>query len=266
MQLSQNIAARQDDVQTDIAGVNSLFDKLLAALNAVHEEVGGIGELLRRNLARTHHDLVAARQQLCDLQNTAATLERMGALTHETVERVGASTQRATQESIERLGVAMQHGFTLIEARITSGNRRQGGRDQLAARLNTNPHVFFSTRLPYSQEEQLAADSSAHHSSVMVDSSQVLVSQVPREVASLPVIAGAFVLAIRADTGNERAMYAMLTLLLFLTSKMLQLYKTPTISHVIFVVDMFDVCIEVIFSNATSSAVSCTTCGIQYEI
>jgi len=48
----------------------------------------------------------------------------------------------------------------------------------------------------------------------------------------------------------------MLAFLLFLTGKMLQFYKTPTISHVIFIVDMFDACVEITFSDASSFAVS----------
>lgn len=257
MQLAHNLALCQDELRTDIVGTKLLFDKLLAALDVAHKELGGVGKQLQRNLVRTHIDLVAVRRQLHELQNTAAALQRAETLTQETVERVGASNQRATQESIERLGLIVQQGFTLIEARFTSGNQLSGDWDRLATWLSVNPLVIAFTRLLISQDEQQVDNSSANRSSMVEQPLQALVSRLSRNVASPPLIAGAFILALRADFGSERAAYAMLTFLLFLASKMMQLYKTPTISHVIFVVDMFDVCVEIIFSNATSSAVSC---------
>ena len=120
-----------------------------------------------------------------------------------------------------------------------------------------NPLVLAFAQLVYSQDNHHVSKFSASCSDVAARPSQALASRLPRDITSAPVIAGTFALALRANTGNERAVYAMLTFLLFVASKMLQLYKTPSVSHVIFVVDMFNVCVEVSFSDATSSVVSC---------
>lgn len=227
------------------------------ALDGVRAEVAGISEQLQRNLARTQLDMLAVRQQLHDLKTTVAnnsTVERrVGALTHEAVERVGADTL----ESIERLGVTVQQGFTMIEARFTSGDRRNYNRNQLAAQLMANPLILALARILYTQGSHPANRFSADRSIKLAElSASALVWRLPREATSPTVIAGTFLLALRANSSNERAAYAILSFLLFLTSRMLELYKSPVMSHIIFVVDLFDTCVEVNIAKATSSIVS----------
>jgi len=163
-QLADSLSTCQEDLQIDIVEIKSIFDKLLVALDDIRGEVAGIGERLQRNHVRTQLNIVAVRRRLRNLQTTVATaaavesagkitqetVERVGALTQETIKRIGISTQRTTQESIERLGVAVQQGFTVIEARFASGGRPHYDQDQLAAQLIANSFIMAFARLLYS--------------------------------------------------------------------------------------------------------------------
>jgi len=106
------------------------------------------------------------------------------------------------------------------------------------------PKIFYS-RANQQIEGQSSENRIASH-----------LTNVSREVVSAPsVIAGTFLLALRASSPGERAIYALLALILVVSSKTIQFYKTPGMMHVIFVVDMFDVCFEIPLRQAESSEV-----------
>jgi len=248
-QLAQNLGFSQNELRADVSEVKSFFEKLLVVLDAVREEVSELGERLERNLTMTQVDITAVRQQLRELQTviattttveraaelTQATIERTGTSTHSTIERVGVTTL----ESIERLEVTVQQGFSAITHHGLVNNH-QCDSNQVAVWLAANPVLLGFARLLYSQDIRQAYGPTTQYS-VLAESqpSTSLVVQLSREVTSPTAIACAFLLALRANTTSERAAYAVLSFLLFLTSKTLQLYNNPLISHVVIFVDIF---------------------------
>jgi len=249
---TQRLAAGQDRLHTDIANLNDLFVQLAQSLTRASDEVARDVGHLRNALVETRVDIEVVQRRLRRMEDRTSTAIASSTRTMiDTIRKSGTSTQ----DTVERLHVTVQRGFAMVQAR--SGGQPRCDHDELAAWLRSNPLILAFARLLYTGSGQRIENQPREDRIVS------RLAHVSREVVSTPsVIAGTFLLALRASSPGERAIYASIAFLLFVSSKTIQLHKTPDIVHVIFVVDMFDVCFEIPLRQADSSEVRRT----QYSL
>lgn len=224
---TQRLASSQDALRSDIRLLIDSHDKLRSVLRLVHHDVVHALNGIARTVEAIHTDTVQLRHDVQQISTSTATLTFMVS---------------------DNFG-QVNNDFDQIRDEIGTIQRVQHEQTQMMSRLLADPFLLTIVRVLSfcgHQQARISQDNGLNGRVAPLD-------RLLHGVTSPLSIIGAFLLAVRGSSRDERAAWAGVAFFLFTIHQLAHMYKTPVTIHVIFVTSFCNDDYEIPFAEAETA-------------